>query len=441
MKYDFEHYLQAGHGRAYMIAKADPERYREKIMSACRKDYAYDMQSEGSRAFLTYDLISLFDDPTPFIEAIKESYKDPVADEDWKQICYLTDLLLFFEQRKTVINKYKQLEKNLYSDELHDMVPLCQPFEYVAIKLIEDSSIKVIWNVANDIGKWFLSRTEDPQRLASQFLWFDGILEDELGEDRFDELLKYNSDSDGVKEYVRIMSLPREYGRIDRVKNATSEIVMSWIRKEPKIERSEMLERGLMTMSSAEALKLAEQFTMETDTDIKASIASVFTSGKYRWPLDAGILIECGTSDNKRLTKEVNTALSLLKDERLHDYAISILEKGFDSTAVSILINNIRKSDESFILSLLQELPVTEENEEDWHGIASDIGVNGDNPELPESLLTWAYESTLCSWCRKNIVEKLIKRGMLTAEIKEELRWDANLDISKMIDEDWEAYE
>lgn len=438
MKYDFEHYLQAGHGRAYMIAKADPERYREKIMSACRKDYAYDMQSEGSRAFLTYDLISLFDDPTPFIEAIKESYKDPVADEDWKQICYLTDLLLFFEQRKTVINKYKQLEKNLYSDELHDMVPLCQPFEYVAIKLIEDSSIKVIWNVANDIGKWFLSRTEDPQRLASQFLWFDGILEDELGEDRFDELLKYNSDSDGVKEYVRIMSLPREYGRIDRVKNATSGIVMSWIRKEPKIERSEMLERGLMTMSSAEALKLAEQFTMETDTDIKASIASVFTSGKYRWPLDAGILIECGTSDNKRLAKEVNTALSLLKDERLHDYATDLLQKGFDSDAISILINNIRKSDESLILSLLEELPITEENEGDWHGIASDIGSNGDNPELPESLLTWAYESTLCSWCRKIIVEKMINRGMLTAEIKEELLWDANLDISKMIDKDWE---
>ena len=438
MKYDFEHYLQAGHGRAYVIARADPERYRDRIMAACRKDYSFDMQCEGSRAFLTYDLISLFDDPTPFIEAIKESYKDPVADKDWKQICYLTDLLLFFEQRKTVIKKYKQLEKNLYSDELHDMVPLCQPFEYVAIKLIEDSSIKVIWNVANDIGKWFLSRTEDPQRLASQFLWFDGILEDELGEDRFDELLKYNSDSDGVKEYVRIMSLPREYGRIDRVKNATSEIVMSWIRKEPKIERSEMRARGLVTMSGTEALKLAEQFIIETDTDIKASIASVFTIGKYHWPLDAGLLIECAASDNPRLAKEVRSALSLLKDERLHDYAISILEKGFDSTAVSILINNIRKSDESFILSLLEELPVTEENEEDWHKIASDIGVNGDNPELPESLLTWAYESTLCSWCRKNIVEKLIKRGMLTAEIKEELRWDANLDISKMIDEDWE---
>ena len=147
MKYDFEHYMEAGHGRAYMIAKADPERYREKIMDACRKDYAYDMQSEGSRAFLTYDLISLFDDPTPFIEAIKESYEDPVADEDWKQICYLTDLLLFFEQRKTVINKYKQLEKNLYSDKLRDMVPLCQPFEYVVNTVKMCQQMRLVYTV------------------------------------------------------------------------------------------------------------------------------------------------------------------------------------------------------------------------------------------------------------------------------------------------------
>ena len=120
MEYDFEHYLMAGHGRAYVIAKADPERYRDRIMAACRNDYTYDMQSEGSRAFLTYDLISLYDDPTPFVGAIKESYNDPAADKDWKQICYLTDLLIFFGQRKSVIKKYKQLEKNL---EWHERFP------------------------------------------------------------------------------------------------------------------------------------------------------------------------------------------------------------------------------------------------------------------------------------------------------------------------------
>ena len=62
-RFDFEHYQRAGHGRAYLMAKEDPEKYREAIMNACRKDYTFDIQCEGSRAFLTADLINLFDDP------------------------------------------------------------------------------------------------------------------------------------------------------------------------------------------------------------------------------------------------------------------------------------------------------------------------------------------------------------------------------------------
>jgi hypothetical protein len=177
MTYDFEHYLFAGHGRAYMIAKAEPERYRDRILSACKKDFSYDMQSEGSRAFLMYDLISLYDDPTPFIDAAKESYIEPVADKDWKQICYLTDLLDLFDQRRTIIDKYKQLEAQLYTDEpLGEFIQLCQPFEYLAIKLVQNHSIKVICHVVNDIGKWFLSRTEDPHDLAARFSTIESVI-------------------------------------------------------------------------------------------------------------------------------------------------------------------------------------------------------------------------------------------------------------------------
>ena len=111
--YDFNHYLLAGHGRAYIIAKENPERYRDRIISACRKDYAFDMQCEGSRAFHTYDLVSLFDDPEPFIAAAEESYADPETDENWNQLCHLTDLLLLLGQRETVIKKYKHLQQYL----------------------------------------------------------------------------------------------------------------------------------------------------------------------------------------------------------------------------------------------------------------------------------------------------------------------------------------
>ena len=158
--YDFNHYLLAGHGRAYIIAKANPERYRDRIMSACRKDYAFDMQCEGSRAFHTYDLVSLFDDPEPFIAAAEESYADPETDENWDQLCHLTDLLLLLGQRETVIKKYKHLEKQLYSNApLSGLFPLCESFEYLAISLVQKKNTKVLCKVMSDIGRWLLSRT------------------------------------------------------------------------------------------------------------------------------------------------------------------------------------------------------------------------------------------------------------------------------------------
>ncbi|MBR1797747.1 MAG: hypothetical protein IJ757_07035 [Clostridiales bacterium] len=43
----------AGHGRAYIIAKEEPKKYREQIMEICRHDYTFDIQCEGSRAWLT----------------------------------------------------------------------------------------------------------------------------------------------------------------------------------------------------------------------------------------------------------------------------------------------------------------------------------------------------------------------------------------------------
>ena len=44
MKYDFEHYLRAGHGRAYLMAKEDPEKYPTRFVTChCTGTTAYDV--------------------------------------------------------------------------------------------------------------------------------------------------------------------------------------------------------------------------------------------------------------------------------------------------------------------------------------------------------------------------------------------------------------
>ena len=64
----------------------------------------------------------------------------------------------------------------------------------------------------------------------------------------------------------------------------------------------------------------------------------------------------------------------------------------------------------------------------------SAVNRKGDDPEMPDSLLLWAYEASLCSWCREGIIEKLISRGLMTDDMKEEIRYDADLDIRDLAD-------
>ncbi|MBR1797745.1 MAG: hypothetical protein IJ757_07025 [Clostridiales bacterium] len=59
---------------------------------------------------------------------------------------------------------------------------------------------------------------------------------------------------------------------------------------------------------------------------------------------------------------------------------------------------------------------------------------DADNPDLPDSLLKWVYESTLCSCCREVAVESMIKRNIMTEEYIEESKHDANLDIRALFD-------
>ena len=83
--------------------------------------------------------------------------------------------------------------------------------------------------------------------------------------------------------------------------------------------------------------------------------------------------------------------------------------------------------------SALGQLPVTNENEEGWHGIVSAIVHNGNGPDFPISLLYWAYEASLCSSCREGIVKALMNRNHLPDQYREEMQWDANLDIRNMV--------
>ncbi len=437
MQFDFEHYLKAGHGRAYLIAKEDPGKYREAILKACRKDYTFDMQCEGSRAFLTADLVSLFDDPEPFIKAAIESFASSKIDNVADEIQYLSDFLMEFDQRRIVLRKYLDLwetVKNISYDELkEDYIHLRFNLEYLAIKLVNNHSWKVAEKIVTDIGEWYISLGDDAE---SEFTWFYSTLENQYGEEETREhLLKLSETSPEIKAFCdKDMEYSKDYGkRITRKKNKlTASEVVEKLKADPNLKRIDILRLGVRNMEDQEIWKLAK---VAADTDVsvlRTQIVSVFDTPRFAWPLDPGLLLRwCGEGDEE-LRVACHSALTEVTGAGMREYARKNLENGFDADCLSMLIRNCDPSDESYILSMLESIPIDEENEGVWHGLGHVI--NDSYKTLPASLLMWVYNSTLCSCCREYTLDHLIERNALTDVMRNECMWDANLDIRELIE-------
>ncbi|MBR1797746.1 MAG: hypothetical protein IJ757_07030 [Clostridiales bacterium] len=57
--------------------------------------------------------------------------------------------------------KYKALERRIKEASSEEEInELCRSFEYLAISLIQRSSLKVLTNIMNDIGLWFKSHCD-----------------------------------------------------------------------------------------------------------------------------------------------------------------------------------------------------------------------------------------------------------------------------------------
>ena len=433
MEYGFEHYLKAGHGRAYLIAKGDPEKYREKILEACRKDYAFDMQCEGSRAFLTSDLVSLFPDKIPFIEAAVESFKT-ASGLEWREMNHLSDLLLEFGQRDALIHKLVAIEKEIYSDVSSDMRhELLQAFEYLAIDLMQSGDERDLGILIGKIGRWFLNEEgRSVQKLKSYFMWFDSCAEKRYGSDRFDIARQNTKYPEAVDEYHRIMSHEMVYSR-SKEESVAADEVLSWIREDPKIEHIDLRCKGLVRLSSDELIKVAETLMAESDIEVKAGILAVFLTERFKWPLDISILIDLSYSEHERLRTNACQALSFFRSDRNRERGLEILKDGYDNEALKLVIENFREEDEELVLGYLFGIPITSDNEGEWHGIVNAISKR--HGDISLSILKWAYESSWCSFCREHIVEDMLAKGSFPEEYREEVKWDANLDIRSMFEE------
>ena len=444
-KKTFGKYLMAGHGRCYDEVRKDPVRYRKVIMNLCLTDTSFDMQCEGSRALYAYDLVMLYDDISPFVKKTVKAFLTADNDDDSSQFRHLCDLVCLFAYEsgddtavKAVKKKYSELHGMLmtrrFSTILHRVA---NNYEYLAIHLLTSDKWELAEMIARDLGAWFIRRRKtDAEDLHWEFLWLWHEMNDVFGKDAVQEhFAPLCRTSREIKRFIDVMSLPET--KPDRTPRPSpdADTVIKAVTDGSVKTTYDMIKLGFMRMDEDDRKKLAEAVINEEDERRKALMLGVFRTRFMKWPCSDGKLIEYAEAGDEDLRLSAVIALTYIKGDGIREYALRKLsedDSDHREQYVEMLINNCCADDTAVITGILENTVIDPDAEPGWHGIVLDI-LNADNDNLPDALYMWIYENSICSCCRCNAAEKLIKRGTFPEECMRECLHDCNTDTRELV--------
>jgi len=190
----FSKLMQQGHGRcAVILEKADDMSvYRDVVLNGCRRNFAYDAQCEGTRAWYVHRLTEFFGDKNVFVSEACEALKK--LDDPWGWDFYhLCDLLTYFacdgEMRAAdaIVKKYDELKDVLISKHEFSMVDHDRDhFNHIAGMLLKFRGTEGFTAVIGDIGR-IIAR--NPHYDGDDFDQFDFDSKRILGKDTVARIL------------------------------------------------------------------------------------------------------------------------------------------------------------------------------------------------------------------------------------------------------------
>ena len=165
--------IQRGLGRGYLAVRDDPERYRDLVFWACGHNLAFDTQCEGARTWYVWQLVSCYEDKTPFRDVVVEKLRNKKPDWSWDIFCF-SELLAWFAQDGDSEAERVLWEK--YAEILARLRAFRRPCKrkWATRDCLESVSLALAWKeenytrIAADLGSLFL---ENPSITAWDFEW------------------------------------------------------------------------------------------------------------------------------------------------------------------------------------------------------------------------------------------------------------------------------
>jgi hypothetical protein len=416
IKQQFFSSLKRGTGEAYIIMQDHPTiDFSNFIIKGALTNFAYDHQSEGSRAKYIYRLIKKSEQKDKIIKSVLAALQ--IKKDDYWGLDQMCDLaVLFFKAG------YVEAKSALYVRfKLNDI----EGYEFCGqAQLMEIDGLKGVLTVAETIGKTILKNAN----------WEDSWHVDSFQKrnktiDVYAELKKASKKNKCIDAYYQSI-LENKWNLSKRRKPI--KFTYNFIKEKIDADKFRFISAERANdLSGEEVEKLAHDFLREKNKLKQEQYLRFFSKRKY--PLDYQPLLDIASIKNPAKTSLVAYAVEALKFFKSKDIRQLALEKLKTAknphVYINLLVSNYQKGD----YKLLSEIANKSDDYDYIHSIVFGfIAIYEANKtkECKEPLEI-IYNKMNCGLHRLDIIRLLIENNILSAKIQQELKYDSYDEIRR----------
>jgi len=416
IKRQFLNSLKRGTGEAYLIAKNNSDiDFSTQIIKGVLNNFAYDGQCEGDRAQYIFDIISISTQK----EKIRKSVLHGLATEQnntWNLTHLFALAKLYAQQNDT------EIKQAIYDRFLNNPI---EGSDWVgAYEILELDGLNGLFCVAEKFGKYIKQNPEN---------WQDDWIIQRFQEER--ENIKV---SEELKKKAKTNKFIRIY--LDNIKRTKSsqknyktkptkykDIIDEVLNSKPRISF-----RRKRNLTDEEINQVAKRLVDETDKANIEKFLDIFDL--YKFPYDSQIILDFAkqkrTSKN-RIVENAIDALKHLKSKDIRNFAMDKIQTAKNPIGhLEILVSNYKSGD----FKLLNEIADKTNNEHRIEHLAEiyiDIFKANKTKECKQPLEI-LYDKMNCAIHRNGIIKVLLDNNVLSNRIKNELKFDCDLETRKL---------
>jgi hypothetical protein len=412
---EFRRLLHLGLGRAILYAKDhDVEKFRDVILDACLHCYAYDPQSEGTRADYMLELVNLMPEKEFLCGEILKALAGSGDDWDAAQRFRFAACLAFDGNELA-----KQVMYRNYK-------PGPRMGDGIGINFVQMDGLDGLLFAAEKMGALLMVKPE-----GVDVGWLLGHSINEFGEREVWEALKkagvqnpcieaYQSEAKALEERRQGKSRVSIEASYEQLKPKLPEMTFTWITSWGERASDVEIERAAHGLVAAR--------------DPKDQLGHLRIFARRRFPLDIKILLRLVDVDQERVGFAAAKALSQITHPAVRELALRLVDTRarWRGEAIELLARNFQPGDHSVAWDWFK----AEQDLEVKHSMGMDLTdfwEHHPDEESEVAMLRDLYQLGPCSFCREKSVRRLIELNALTEEMRAECAFDANDEIRELI--------